>query len=165
MIALAASWAAQAPYQTSAGGATRCPMEEACGLSFGAATPLLAEMLSFKVSALTPGEVAKGLTKHGLQLSPSFICDIAQRSGNWLLRKPRLGNWMRHRLKLSSRLRCRRSNSLIDVLSQSHRATGQGAERTRCATQRFSLSRRQDVVCRLCGRRITHRQRRDRSQV
>src|SRR5262249_6527511 len=38
-------------YQTSAGGATRCPMEEACGLSFGAATPLLAEMLSFKVSA------------------------------------------------------------------------------------------------------------------
>jgi len=49
-------------YQTSAGGATRCPMEETCGFSFGAATPLLAETLSFKVSALTPGEVAKDLT-------------------------------------------------------------------------------------------------------
>jgi len=41
-------------------------MEKACGLSFGGATPLLAETLSFKVSALTPGEVAKDLTKHGL---------------------------------------------------------------------------------------------------
>jgi hypothetical protein len=60
-------------YQTSAGGATCCPMEEACGLSFEAATPLLAETLSFKVSALTPGEAAQDLTRHGLELSPSFI--------------------------------------------------------------------------------------------
>jgi len=74
-------------YQTSVGGATRCPMEEACGLSFGAATPLLAETLSFKVSALTPGEVAKDLTKHGLQLSPSFIRDIAQQVGRQAVEK------------------------------------------------------------------------------
>ena len=74
-------------YQTSAGGATRCPMEEACGLSFGAATPLLAETLSFKVSAMTPGEVAKDLTKHGLQLSPSFIRDVAQQVGQIAVKK------------------------------------------------------------------------------
>jgi hypothetical protein len=74
-------------YQTSAGGATRCPMEEACGLSFGAATPLLAETLGFKVSALTPGEVAKDLTKHGLQLSPSFIRDVAQQVGQVAVEK------------------------------------------------------------------------------
>ncbi len=74
-------------YQTSAGGATRCPMEEACGLSFGAATPLLAETLSFKVSALTPGEVAQDLTKHGLQLSPSFIRDVAQQVGQVAVEK------------------------------------------------------------------------------
>src|SRR5262245_6486256 len=49
--------------QTSAGGATRCPLEESCQLSFGAATPMLAEMLSFKVSAMTPGEVAQDLAK------------------------------------------------------------------------------------------------------
>src|SRR5262245_16443218 len=74
-------------YQTSAGGATRCPMEEACGFSFGAATPLLAEMLSFKVSALSAGEVAKDLAKHGLQLSPSFIRDIAQQVGSLAVEK------------------------------------------------------------------------------
>ena len=37
--------------------------------SFGAATPLLAELLSFKVSALTPEEVAQDFAKHGLSLS------------------------------------------------------------------------------------------------
>ena len=31
-------------YQTGAGGTTRCPLEETCGLRFGAATPLLAEL-------------------------------------------------------------------------------------------------------------------------
>ncbi len=74
-------------YQTSAGGATRCPMEETCGFSFGAATPLLAETLSFKVSALTPGEVAKDLTKHGLRLSPGFIRDVAQQVGQIAVEK------------------------------------------------------------------------------
>ncbi|MGH9751989.1 MAG: hypothetical protein ACREA2_04335 [Blastocatellia bacterium] len=83
-------------YQTSAGGATCCPMEEACQLSFGSATPLLAEMLGFKVSALTPGEVAKDLTKHGLRLSPSFIRETATQVGQiaigkattWQLKAP-----------------------------------------------------------------------------
>ena len=74
-------------YQTSAGGATCCPLEEACGLSFGAATPLLAELLSFKVSALTPGEVAQDPTKHGLQLSPSFLRDTAQQVGQLAVEK------------------------------------------------------------------------------
>lgn len=74
-------------YQTGAGGATRCPLEEACGLSFGAATPLLAEMLGFKVSALSAGEVAKDMAKHGLQLSTSFIRDVAQQVGRLAIEK------------------------------------------------------------------------------
>jgi hypothetical protein len=74
-------------YQTSAGGATRCPLEENCQLSFGAATPLLAETLSFKVSALTPGEAAQDLAKHGLQLSPSFIRETAQKVGRIAVEK------------------------------------------------------------------------------
>lgn len=74
-------------YQTSAGGATRCPMEENCQLSFGAATPLLAETLSFKVSAMTPGEASQDLAKHGLRLSPSFIRDTAQRVGRIAVEK------------------------------------------------------------------------------
>lgn len=64
-------------YQTSAGGATRCPMEESCQLSFGGATPLLAELLSFKISAMTSGEAAQDLAMHGLQLSQSFIRQTA----------------------------------------------------------------------------------------
>jgi hypothetical protein len=74
-------------YQTSAGGATRCPLEETCQLSFGTATPLLAELLSFKVSALTPGEVAQDLRKHGLQLAPSFIRETAQKVGQLAVAK------------------------------------------------------------------------------
>jgi len=62
-------------------------MEEACGLSFSAATPLLAEMLSFKVSALPPSEVTKDLAKHGLRLSPSFIRGIAQQDGRLAVEK------------------------------------------------------------------------------
>ncbi len=74
-------------YQTSAGGPTYCPMENDCGLRFGSATPLLAETLGFKVSALTPGEVAEDLTKHGLELSPSFIRDVAQQVGQIAVEK------------------------------------------------------------------------------
>ena len=61
-------------YQTSAGGATRCPMEEACGLSI-------------KVSALPPVEVTKDLAKHGLQLSTSFIRGIARQVGRLAVEK------------------------------------------------------------------------------
>jgi hypothetical protein len=74
-------------YQTSAGGETRCPLEEGSQLSFASATPLLAEVLSFKVSAMTPTEVAQDLTKQGLALSPSFIQQTAQRVGQLAVRK------------------------------------------------------------------------------
>jgi hypothetical protein len=82
-------------YQTSTGGETRCPLEEACQLSFASATPLLAEGLSFKVSALTPNEVAQDLAKQGLRLSPSFIQQTAQRVGQLAVQqRPR---WAVHR--------------------------------------------------------------------
>jgi len=69
-------------YQTSSGGETFCPLEADCQLSFGAATPLLAEILSFKLSALTAREVQQDLAKtHGLELSASFLQQTAQRVG------------------------------------------------------------------------------------
>jgi hypothetical protein len=74
-------------YQRSAGGETRCPLEEACQLRFASATPLLAEVLSSKVSALTPQEVAQDLAKRGLVLSPSFIQHTAQRVGQIAVQK------------------------------------------------------------------------------
>lgn len=74
-------------YQTSAGGETRCPLEEGGQLSFASATPLLAEVLSFKVSALTPHDVAQDLAKQGLILSPSFIQHTAQRVGQLAVQK------------------------------------------------------------------------------
>jgi hypothetical protein len=74
-------------YQTSAGGETHCPLEEACQLSFASATPLLAEVLSFKVSAMTPNDVAQDLAKQGLVLSPSFIQQTAQRVGQLAVQK------------------------------------------------------------------------------
>ena len=74
-------------YQTSAGGATRCPLEEACQLSFASATPLLAEVLSFKVSAMTAQDVAQDVAKQGLSLSPSFIQQTAQRVGQIAVQK------------------------------------------------------------------------------
>jgi hypothetical protein len=60
-------------YQTSTGGETRCPLEEECQLSFASATPLLAEVLSFKVSAMTPHDVALDLLKqaHGAAGGPA----------------------------------------------------------------------------------------------
>lgn len=74
-------------YQTSAGGETRCPLEEACQLSFASATPLLAEVLSFKVCAMTANEAAQDLAKQGLVLSPSFIQQTTQRVGEIAVRK------------------------------------------------------------------------------
>ena len=62
-------------------------MEEECHLSFAAATPLLAEVLRFKVSAMTPNDVAQDLLKHGLVLSPSFIQHTAQRVGQLAVQK------------------------------------------------------------------------------
>ena len=44
-------------YQSSAGGATICPLEINCQMSFGSATPLLAEVISFKLASQPAGEV------------------------------------------------------------------------------------------------------------
>lgn len=74
-------------YQTSAGGATRCPLEETCGLRFGAATPLLAELLGFKLSAMTASDAAKDFAKHGLPLSASFIRQTGQQVGQIAVEK------------------------------------------------------------------------------
>ena len=56
-------------YQSSAGGAPLCPLELHCQLSFGAATPLLAEVVSFKLASAPAGEVAQDLAKsHGKEI-------------------------------------------------------------------------------------------------
>lgn len=69
-------------YQTSAGGATRCPLEERCQLQFGAATPRLAEVIAFKLASATAREVAADLAKsHGLVLSASYLQSVAQAVG------------------------------------------------------------------------------------
>jgi hypothetical protein len=69
-------------YQTSAGGATICPFEEKCQLQFGAATPLLAEVISFKLASATAREVQHDLAKsHGLTLSASYLQSVAQQVG------------------------------------------------------------------------------------
>jgi hypothetical protein len=74
-------------YQRSTGGETRGPLEEVGQLSFASATPLLAEGLSFKGSAMTPNEVAQDVGKQGLTLSPSFIEQTAQRVGQIAVQK------------------------------------------------------------------------------
>jgi hypothetical protein len=69
-------------YQTSAGGATLCPLERTCRLSFGGATPLLAEVVSFKLASAPAGEVAQDLAKsHGVSLSASYLHHLAQQVG------------------------------------------------------------------------------------
>jgi hypothetical protein len=88
---------ARPTYQTGAGGEIFCPLEAECQLAFGTATPLLAEIVSFKLSALTAREVQQDLAKtHGLELSASFLQQTAQRVGQvavdkattWQLRGP-----------------------------------------------------------------------------
>ncbi len=75
-------------YQTSAGGATICPLESNCQLSFGSATPLLAEVLSFKLASATAGEVEQDLAKsHGLSLSDTYLRHLAQQVGQLALDK------------------------------------------------------------------------------
>ena len=69
-------------YQTSAGGETICPLEINCHLNFGSATPLLAEVVSFKLASATAGEVEQDLIKsHGLKLSDSYLREVAGRVG------------------------------------------------------------------------------------
>src|SRR5262245_1567264 len=69
-------------YQSSAGGATLCPLEVTCQLRFGSATPLLAEVVSFKLASAPAGEVAHDLSKsHGVALSTTYLHRLAQQVG------------------------------------------------------------------------------------
>jgi hypothetical protein len=75
-------------YQSSAGGPTFCPLEVNCQLCFGAATPLLAEVVSFKLASAPAGEVAQDLAKsHGLSLSDTYLHHLAQQVGRIALDK------------------------------------------------------------------------------
>ena len=75
-------------YQSSAGGATLCPLEHSCQLRFGSATPLLAEVVSFKLASAPAGEVAQDLAKsHGLALSATYLHQLAQQVGQLAIAK------------------------------------------------------------------------------
>ncbi|MBI3796958.1 MAG: hypothetical protein HY268_08325 [Deltaproteobacteria bacterium] len=75
-------------YQTSAGGATLCPLDIHCQLGFGAATPLLAEVVSFKLASAPAGEVAQDLAKsHGVSLSATYLHHLAQQVGQIAVEK------------------------------------------------------------------------------
>lgn len=75
-------------YQTSAGGATLCPLELHCQLSFGSATPLLTEVVSFKLASAPAGEVAQDLAKsHGLSLSATYLHHLAHQVGQIAVEK------------------------------------------------------------------------------
>ena len=61
---------------------TLCPLERTCQLRFGEATPLLVEVVSFKLASAPAGEVAQDLAKsHGLALSASYLHHLAQEVG------------------------------------------------------------------------------------
>jgi hypothetical protein len=60
--------------QSSAGGATLCPLERHCQLSFGSATPVLTEVVSFKRASAPAGAGAQDLAKSpGLALSATDL--------------------------------------------------------------------------------------------
>lgn len=69
-------------YQSSAGGKTVCPLEINCHLNFGSATPLLAEVISFKLASAPAAEVEQDLAKsHGIKLSASYLREVAGQVG------------------------------------------------------------------------------------
>ena len=79
-------------YQSSAGGETVCPLERNCQLSFGSATPLLAEVVSFKLASPTAGEVEQDLAKcQGLALSDTYLRALGEQVGRRALEKA--GGW------------------------------------------------------------------------
>jgi hypothetical protein len=87
-------------YQSSAGGETVCPLEQNCQLSFGSATPLLAEVVSFKLASQTAGEVEQDLAKcQGLALSDTYLRALGEqvgqlavdKAGGGAARRPRPG--------------------------------------------------------------------------
>jgi hypothetical protein len=81
-------------YQTSAGGATLCPLERTCQLSFGSATPLLAEVVSFKLASQTASEAAQDLAKsQGVVLSATYLHHLAQQVGQLAMDKHTAWHW------------------------------------------------------------------------
>ena len=66
-------------YQTSAGGATRCPFEHKARITGGTATPLLARSLAHKYANHNARAVVRDLEEnHGRKLAPSYVADIAR---------------------------------------------------------------------------------------
>jgi hypothetical protein len=79
-------------YQSSAGGETVCPLERNCQLRFGSATPLLAEVVSFKLASQTAGEIEQDLAKsQGLTLSDTYLRSLGEQVGQLALEK--VGGW------------------------------------------------------------------------
>jgi hypothetical protein len=79
-------------YQRSAGGETVCPLERNCQLNFGSATPLLAEVVSFKLASQTAGEVEQDLAKcQGLALSDTYLRALGEQVGQLAVEKA--GGW------------------------------------------------------------------------
>lgn len=75
-------------YQRSRGGATVCPLEERGQIRFGAATPLLAEVVSFKLASASAREVAQDLAKsHGVTFSDTYLHQLAQAVGHIAVEK------------------------------------------------------------------------------
>lgn len=79
-------------YQSSAGGATICPLEQACQLRFGSATPRLAELASFKLASQTAREVEEDFARcQGLTLSDTYLRELGEQVGQ--LARTRVGGW------------------------------------------------------------------------
>jgi hypothetical protein len=79
-------------YQSSAGGATICPLEQQCQLRFGSATPRLAEIVSFKLASQTAGEVEQDVALcQGLTLSDTYLRALGEQVGQ--LARDRVGGW------------------------------------------------------------------------
>lgn len=79
-------------YQSSAGGATICPLEQQCQLRFGSATPRLADLLSFKLASQTAREVEDDLAKcQGLRLSDTYVREVGEQVGQ--VARDRVGGW------------------------------------------------------------------------
>jgi hypothetical protein len=77
-------------YQRSAGGETVCPLEQNSQLSFGSATPLLAEVVSFTLASQTAGEVEQALaTCQGLALSDPYLRALGEQVGQLAMEKVR----------------------------------------------------------------------------
>jgi hypothetical protein len=65
-------------YQTSAGGATLCPLEQTARITAGSATPHLARSLGHKYANANALAVVRDLLEnHGRKLSPSYVADVA----------------------------------------------------------------------------------------